>query len=85
LHHNISLGNVLLSQCLGNEVVLGLLIDFNYSELMDDKGTSNDDVGTKGLCSDGDGNGNDDGDGSNNEDDDEPLWMVCGFYCNSLQ
>jgi hypothetical protein len=52
------------------------LIDFDYSELMDDEGTSNDDVGTKELCSDGnvsddgDGNGSDDGDGDGSDDGD---------------
>lgn len=101
MHRDISLGNVLLSRCPGNEVALGLLIDFDYSELMDDEGTSNDDVGTKELCSDGnvsddgDGNGSDDGDGdgsddgdgdgSDDEDDEEPLWTVRGFYRNSPQ
>lgn len=95
MHRDISLGNVLLSRCPGNEVALGLLIDFDYSELMDDEGTSGDDVGTKEPCSDGDidddgdvsdnGDVNDDGDPSDDEDDDEQLWTVRGFYCNSLE
>ena len=93
MHCDISLGNVLLFRCPGNEVALGLLIDFDYSELMDDEDTSNDDVGAQEPCSDenvsdnGDRKVSDNGDGnvSDDEDDEEPLWMVCGFYYNSRE
>lgn len=92
LHRDISIGNIMLARQEGSEVARGLLIDFDYSEELDEENTVDSIVGAE-ESDNGDSCvaqvTSSSGDTAADEDEaDRPrekIWTVCHFQLNSLE